>query len=61
MAELAQLAKLPLHLQTGTRERTAAMTELAGGSEGARRCNVGSAAVGSVIAAASSEGSTDNS
>ncbi|MEZ4668354.1 MAG: hypothetical protein R3E39_10605 [Anaerolineae bacterium] len=52
---MAELAQLPLHWQTGTGERTAAMTELAGGNRGAWRCNVTSAAVGSLMAAASSE------
>ncbi|MEZ4671888.1 MAG: hypothetical protein R3E39_28625 [Anaerolineae bacterium] len=52
MAEMAQLAKLPLHWQTGTGERSAALTELAGGNKGDRRCNVGCAAVGSLMAAA---------
>ncbi|MEZ4668411.1 MAG: hypothetical protein R3E39_10890 [Anaerolineae bacterium] len=52
---MAETTQLPLHLQTGTRELTAAKTQLAGGSEGVWRCNDTSAAVGSLMAAASSE------
>ncbi|MEZ4667408.1 MAG: hypothetical protein R3E39_05755 [Anaerolineae bacterium] len=33
------MAKLPLQLQTGTRERTAAMSDMAGENTGGRRCN----------------------
>ncbi|MEZ4671600.1 MAG: hypothetical protein R3E39_27165 [Anaerolineae bacterium] len=52
LAQSADYANLPLHWQAGTRERTAEMTESAGGTLGCCRCNVASAAVGSLSAAA---------
>ncbi|MEZ4671915.1 MAG: hypothetical protein R3E39_28760 [Anaerolineae bacterium] len=59
MAEMAQLAKLPLHGQAGSSPMAAELTQLASGNRGAWRCTVARAAVGSLMAAAAPARSTE--
>ncbi|MEZ4670147.1 MAG: hypothetical protein R3E39_19755 [Anaerolineae bacterium] len=47
-------AKLPLHCQAGSRRAAAELSQMAGGNRGAWRCNGTCAAVGALMAAASS-------